>query len=118
VYFAVDWNIVYEIAIRDVPELAEQVKAILEDPGRSRESNRIAPGSVEAAMRSALAGDPVLANAMTSASVTLPPASGIVGLQVGSRLTQVQHPGAHLGRRQHRGSDEARNVLDLQVVMV
>lgn len=69
-------------------------------------------------MRSALAGDPVLANAMTSASVTLPPASGIVGLQVGSRLTQVQHPGAHLGRRQHRGSDEARNVLDLQVIMV
>ncbi len=34
-YFAVDWNIVYEIARRDVPELAEQVKAILEGSAES-----------------------------------------------------------------------------------
>lgn len=28
-YFAVDWSIVYEIATRDVPELGERVRAIL-----------------------------------------------------------------------------------------
>ncbi len=29
-YFAVDWTIVYEIARRDVPQLADQVKTILD----------------------------------------------------------------------------------------
>lgn len=35
-YFAVDWNIVYEIARRDVPELTDQVNAILEGEEQSQ----------------------------------------------------------------------------------